>query len=346
MTTFSNDQEMRARITAKELARDLGMSISTVSRAFDPKSVVASTTRRRVLERAAEIGYSPNPLARSLVTRRTRIIGLVVSDVVNPFYPEMMARFTSSLRDAGMNAMLQASNPDEMIDDAVRMLLDYQPDAVVVMAATLSSAAAMDCRRAGIPVVFFNRLSSDPQSFGITCDNVEGGRRVAQFLFDRGHRKLAYVSALRDASTNIERYRGFQERCAELGLDEPIVVEAGSFSYEAGYHAAAKLAAPGACDGYFCANDILAIGFIEGIRQETSLRIPLDLSVVGFDDIAMAAWPSHALTTIPQPVDEMLAETLTVLESLGSTRISHEPFIRRIAPGDVIERKTTRRRHG
>lgn len=332
----------KPRVTVKDLARDLGMSVSTVSRAFYADAVIAPATREAVLARAQEIGYKPNPFAQSLITKKTQIVGMVVSDITNPFYPEVMTRLTEDLQAIGMNVMLVAASDSAKVDDAVRLLLSYQPDLVIILAASLSSEAMGECRAAGSPCIFFNRLSLDAHSFGVSCDNHEGGRRAADFLIDRNHRALAYVSAFPDASTNVERGAGFIERAAARGLAPPLVIEAGRFSYEAGYAAADAFGRLSERpDGVFCANDILAIGFIEGVREKLGLDVPGDLSVIGFDDISMAHWPSHNLTTIRQPVDEMLATTVNFVKMLGINP-AEEPVVRRIAPSEVVERKTTR----
>lgn len=344
MSAAARSTTPRTRITVKDLARDLGMSVSTVSRAFHDEAVIADETRQTVLKRAREIGYSPNPFARSLITKKTRIVGLVVADITNPFYPEVLTRLTADLRAIDMNVMLVAADQAGTLDDAVRLLLNYRPDLVVILAATLSSEAASECRNTGTPVIFFNRLSADGQSFGITCDNEIGGCRIADFLIDRNHQRLAYVSALPDASTNLERGRGFTRRVVERGLSEPIWIPAGRFGYDAGYAAARLLEGMDPLpDGIFCANDILAIGFIDGLRHELGLRVPEDISVVGFDDVAMARWPSHSLTTIQQPVSAMLEATVALASKLALDA-SEAAFVQRFEPGDVIERSTTRSR--
>ena len=344
MSIVARNKNSKPRVTVKDLARDLGMSVSTVSRAFHTDAIIARDTRDLVLKRAREIGYSPNPFARSLITKRTRIVGVVVADITNPFYPEVLTRLTTALHAIDMNVMLVAADRSGEVDEALRLLLNYQPDLAIILAATLSSEAAGECRRAGTPVIFFNRLSADGHSFGISCDNELGGRRIADYLIDAGHRSLAYVSALPDASTNVARGKGFRERIVERGLAEPVVVEAGQFSYHAGYEAARQL--PGfdrMPDGVFCANDILAIGFLDGARRELGLSVPEDISIVGFDDIEMAHWPSHGLTTVQQPIDKMLEATVTLARELA-TNSSREPIIQMIEPGAVIERTTTRDR--
>lgn len=347
MSSVARNKNSKPRITVKDLARDLGMSVSTVSRAFHAEAVIARETRDLVLSRAREIGYSPNPFARSLITKSTRIVGIVVADITNPFYPEVLTRLTTALRAIDMNVMLVAADQSGEVDEALRLLLNYQPDLAIILAATLSSEAAQECRRAGTPVIFFNRLSADGYSFGVSCDNELGGRRIADFLIDAGHRKLAYVSALRDASTNLERGNGFRRRAVERGLADPIVIEAGQFSYHAGYEAARSLRGIADMpDAAFCANDILAIGFLDGVRRELGLDVPADISIVGFDDIEMAHWPSHGLTTIKQPIEKMLDSTISLAKGLAANS-SQEPVVQMIEPGAVIERATTRdRRHG
>ncbi|MET3662822.1 LacI family DNA-binding transcriptional regulator [Aquamicrobium ahrensii] len=334
----------RSRVTVKDLARDLGMSVSTVSRAFYAEAVVAPATRELVLKRARELGYRPNPMAQSLKTNRTQIAGMVVSDITNPFYPEVMSRLAAGLHEIGMNVMLISAPQAGEIDDAVKLLLSYQPDLVIILAATLSSEAMRECRTAGSPCIFFNRLSSDPDSFGVSCDNAKGGGKAADFLIKRNHKRLAYISAYADASTNMERRDGFLKRVVERGLTRPVVIEAGSFSYEAGYEAAGAFGElEERPDGVFCANDIVALGFIDGVRNRLGLDVPGDISVVGFDDIAMAGWPSHGLTTVGQPVDEMVSATVELAATLAADP-REKPIVTRLAPRAIVERTTTRRR--
>jgi DNA-binding LacI/PurR family transcriptional regulator len=341
MSNASLDSVLTPRVTVKDLARDLGMSVSTVSRAFYDDAVIAAETRERVLRRAAEIGYQPNPLARGLITRSSRIVGLVVSDIANPFYPEVMTRMTERLQMAGLNVMLVVVSPISSEEDSVRVLLSYHPDVVVMLATTLSSAAAASCRRVGTPVVFFNRSGSDSNSYAVTCDNENGARLVADYLIDRGHTRLGFVAGRADASTSIDRWNGFHMRCLERGVPAPVCTDAVGFSYEAGYTAAHKLLGGGdRPTALFCANDILAIGAMDAARRDLGLSVPEDVSIVGFDDIGMASWPSHALTTVRQPIDLMIDRTTTLALDLARNEPC-TPDVQRL-PGQLIERNTTR----
>jgi len=329
-------------MTIVELAKDLSMSRATVSRAFHDHAVINPETREKVLKRAKELGFQPNPLARGLITKSTRIVGLVVSDITNPFYPEVMTKLTERLQADGFNVMLVVSSPSRSEEEAVRVLLSYRIDIVVMLATTLSSAGAAACRAAGTPVLFFNRYESDNQSYAVTCDNDLGGRVVADHLIDLGHKRLGYIAGRPDASTNVDRRSGFLSRCAERGITKVAESPGVEFSYEAGGVGARKLLSlakrPTAI---FCSNDILALGAMGVAQREFQLKIPDDVSVVGFDDIGIASWPSHALTTVRQPIATMIDLTadLTLALARGT---AGAPAILRL-PGTLIERSTTKR---
>jgi DNA-binding LacI/PurR family transcriptional regulator len=329
-------------MTIVELAKDLSMSRATVSRAFHDHAVINPETRVKVLKRAKELGFQPNPLARGLITKSTRIVGLVVSDITNPFYPEVMTKLTERLQADGFNVMLVVSSPSRSEEEAVRVLLSYRIDIVVMLATTLSSAGAAACRVAGTPVLFFNRYESDNQCYAVTCDNELGGRVVADYLIDLGHKRLGYIAGRPDASTNVDRRHGFLSRCAERGITKVAQSPGVEFSYEAGGVSARKLLSlakrPTAI---FCSNDILALGAMGVAQREFQLKIPDDVSVVGFDDIAIASWPSHALTTVRQPIATMIDLTadLTLALARGT---AGAPAILRL-PGTLIERSTTKR---
>ena len=335
------DLTRRARVTVKDLARHLGMSVSTVSRAFYNDAVIAPETRRRVLSKAGEIGYQPNPLARGLITKSSRIVGVVVSDITNPFYPEVLTSLTEQIQATGFNVMLVVEQPDKSGTDGLDVLLSYHPDLVIILATTLSSHASEACRQVGTPVIFFNRHAADEHSFSVTCDNVAGGALVADYLLDRGFRRPAFVSGRPDASTNRDRWQGFAERCTARGLVEPVASQGRSFGYEEGYAGALDLLRLNERpDALFCANDILAVGALDAIRREAGLRVPEDIAVVGFDDIAMASWPSYAITTVRQPVDRMIAATVDLAVALTRGEVGHPAAQRH--PGTLIERSTTR----
>ena len=177
----------------------------------------------------------------------------------------------------------------------------------------------------------------------MTCDNFRGGREVADHLIDYGHRKLAFIAGRPDASTNVERWEGFRGRCLERGLRLPSVAGGATFSYEDGYASALKLLDKrDRPEALFCANDILAVGALDAARRKLGIAVPEELSVVGFDDISMASWPSHALTTMRQPKALMIERTTQLALALSRSEAG-QPAVQQI-PGKLIERNTTRRK--
>ena len=329
------------RATARDVARILGISTATVSRAFTDNAVIAPETRDKVLRIAERIGYQPNPFARSLTTKRSQIAGIVVADITNPFYPEVLAVLTRRLQEAGLQTMLFFAGPDRSVDDSLPMLLQYSPDIAIVLAATMSSEMVNVCRQAGTPVLLFNRYIPNSHAAAVCCDNQAGGRLVAEVLIAAGHRRLAFIAGLPDTSTNRDRFLGFSEMCRELGHPPPILAEGGSFTYEAGHTAIKRLldrADPP--DAVFCANDIVAIGALDAARRELGISVPEELSVVGFDDIAMAAWPSYSLTTIRQPTNAMIEATIAQTKLLLADRDG--PTETQILPGRLVRRSSAR----
>ncbi len=328
------------RVTSIDVARLANVSQSAVSRTFSPNAAVSAKTRERVLAAARQLGYTPNALARSLITRRTNIVGVVMADMTNPFYPTVLEELVRQLSNAGRQVLLLTTTPDRQIDDLLPLLLQYQVDAVVIASATISSAMAGVLTGRGTPVVLFNRHVPGAQVSAVMCDNVEGGRLVANLLLDAGHRRVAYIAGKPDTSTNIDRETGFGDRLRERGAAPPLH-EQGAYTYEAGYDAATRLLdrseRPTAI---FCANDIIALGALDAARSACRLRVPEDVSVIGFDDIPAAAWPSYQLTTIRQPVEQMVAVAVDLLTQ-ALTHPGVEPRVH-LLPGLLVRRASAR----
>ncbi len=329
------------RINAKRLAEDLDVSISTISRAFNKEAVVAPETRSKILDYADRLGYRPNPYAQSLITQKSRIVGIIVSHLENPFYPEALRGLSEALHAAGWHVMLFTVPFGETPDDILPLAISYQPEFVIVMAVTVSSRAQEVAERAGTRLIYFNRRDPDSSTFYVVCDNAHGGSMIADHFIDTGCRRVAYIAGFRNASTTLDRWRGFRDTCIARGISDVWREEGYSFSYEAGYRAAMRLMKrhppP---DAIFCASDIIALGCIEALRTEFGRRIPDDVSVAGLDNIEMAAWPSHSLTTYSQPLDRMIEATVKLIGEISAGAESE-----RVAwqiRGDIIVRNSTR----
>lgn len=331
---------MDKRVTSIDVAKLAGVSQATVSRVFSPSTNVSEEKQERVLAAARQLGYHPNAIARSLTTNRTNIIGIVMANLTSPFYPYVLEKFLRNLQDMDKQVLVFTAAGNQIVDDIMPLVLQHRVDALIVTSATLSSEMADECAGYGIPVVLFNRYVLDAEVSAVCSDNTEGGRSVANLLLDTGHQRLAYVSGQVNASTNSDREKGFLDRLRERGVVD-VLCEEGDFSYESGYQAASRLLAlENRPDAIFCACDNMALATIDVARHEFGLHIPDDLSVVGFDDIPMAGWPSYSLTTVEQQVDRMIDETL----SLMSDKIENinTPAELRLVPGKLKLRGSVR----
>jgi len=330
-------------VTAEQVARRLGLSQSTVSRAFTQSASVHPKTRELVLQAAKSLGYQPNIIARSLITRRTNIIAVVMANLTDPFYPAVLEKLAQRIQASGKQLLFFLVPPGKHVDDVLPSLLQYKVDAILIASATVSSQMAAISMAQGVPVVLFNRYIPGVKVSAVCCDNVAAGGTVAEYLWKTGHKRPAYVAGEADVTTNLDRARGFSVRLQELGLPLHANELGGEFSYEAGYEAARRLMGRDSRpDSIFFASDIMAIGGIEAILA-AGFRVPEDVSVVGFDDIPLASLPSYALTTVRQPIPEMVdsAALILGLDTKGGGKPSRKTLF---LPGDLIERRTVQSR--
>ena len=300
--------------TSNDVARLAGVAQSTVSRAFDPNSRISTETRARVMTAAAELGYQPNVIARSLITQRTDIVGIVMANLTaSHFYPGVLERFTHRLQEMGKQVLLLNAPPGRSVDEMLPRVLGYQVDALIIASLTPGNETIDVSNRVGRPVILFNRYVTDTSASVVCCDNIQGGRLAADFLVDAGHKQIAFIAGPENTTTNLMREKGFTEQLRARGFSD-IIRDQSAYSYEAGREAARRLlSSDNPPEAVFCAADIIALGVMDVARYELGLQIPDDLSVVGFDDIPTAGWPAYDLTTIRQPVDEMITATLELL---------------------------------
>ena len=333
---------MKAKLTAHDVARLAKVSQSAVSRAFTPGASVAPETRERIHSAARLLGYRPNAIARSLITRRSRIIGLVMSYLENQFYPQVIERLCQALQKDGYHVLLFISQTEDA-DSVLTDILQYQVDGIVMASTTLSSALANDCINAGIPVVLFNRVAQMGamgrySTSSVTSQNREGGRIVGELLVRTGHRRIAWLAGQENASTSLDREAGLCEAlsAAGLGLYARAV---GHYDFAQAQRAVLALFRDPATrpDALFSANDHMAIAALETLRGELGLQVPHDVSVVGFDNVPQAAWPSFNLTTMQQDVDQMVNATRTLLfEHIGGEIVARSVAV----PCALVERGT------
>lgn len=319
---------MPERVTSLDVARLAGVSRSAVSRAFTPGASVSKVTAEKVRAAAEQLGYRPNVLARSLLTGRSRVIGLVVAYLDGHFYPGVVEKLSNAFQVEGYHVLIfMASRDAGNLDQVAREMMDYQVDALVLASVEMASDITRQCRETGVPVILFNRRQERPGELAVVSDNVQGGRLVAEHFAGLSRRRIGYIAGLESASTQRDREAGFVVGLAEAGL-RLHAREIGAFRPEEARRAAARMfAGADRPDAVFVASDAMALAVMDTLRFELGLRVPEDVAVAGFDDVPIAGWPSYRLTSVRQDVDGMVADAvrLTIARVEGRTEPAPSP---------------------
>jgi DNA-binding LacI/PurR family transcriptional regulator len=324
--------------TSYDVAQRAGVSQSAVSRCFRPGSSISDKTRARVLSAARELGYQPNAMASGLITKRSNLVAVVISNLTNLYYPEVLAELTRRLSDHGVRVLLFTLQAESDVDALLDQLWRYRVDGAII-AARLAPEQLREFARRSVPVILYNRFGEGEAVSSVCCDSVGGERMLVERLVAAGHKSFAIIAGPTDSYVSQQRVQGAVDRLMELEL-EPSVVE-GAFDYESGRAGLRRLLGSGrSLDALICANDLMAIGAIDCARNEFGLEIPRDLSIVGFDGVAPAGWVSYQLSTVRQPVRRMTEAAVSmVLERIDDKTLS--PEVRTFA-GSLIEGSSAR----
>lgn len=304
------------RATSFDVAALAGVSQSAVSRAFTPGSSIRESTRQKILEAARKLNYVPNSIASSLTKNRSKMVAIILGTLSNPFYVRTLHTFSQELQKRGRQTLTLTLSEDMQTDEAILQVLQYQVEAVILTSAQLSTRMINLCHDRGIPVVLFNRYVPHSGVYGVRCDNVGGGRMIAETLLAAGAKSFMMVTGDPNGTTSQDRTRGFLERLLEAGIRRDAIIEyPGGSSYEGGMAAIDAHMATGKPmpDAVFGIADIMAMGVIDALRGHHGLRIPEDVMVAGFDGIPEGAREPYKLTTVRQPLPEMVEETLSLL---------------------------------
>jgi len=337
----------RQRVTSHDVAAAAGVSQATVSRAMRDDERVTPELRERVRAAAEQLGYVPNGLARNLSRQRTDTVGVVVADVANPFYMYLLEGIHSELTVAGYRVLLLIDRLDALSElAAFSGLLDHSLDGVILTTAAIDSGAPAAFEAQGMPVVLTVRSVPGANADTVVADNRSGGRLAARHLLDLGHRRIGLLLGPDSAWTSIEREAGFCAALAEAGieLDEELRL-AGTYSHESGYaNALELLSLPEPPTAVFCANDVVALGALEAADRR-GVRVPEELSIIGFDDIPVAGWSRIQLTTVRQPIPDMgRLAARRLVERIAERDSTPVPARLDVFPTDLIRRKTTAER--
>ena len=327
-------------ITAKEIAQISGFSQAVVSRAFNPNTPIKKTTREKIQQIAKDNGYRPNAIARSLITNQSNIIGIVVGYLENQFYPLVVQEISKKLQKKNYHLLIFFAQNNEDTDNMVNSMLDYRVDGVIVASVSLSSKMIAQCYNAHIPIVLFNRIIHNSQCSWVETNNTDGARKIAQHLIGLGHTKIAFMAGDENASTSLQREKALIQTLSQHNL-KLFKREVGNFDINTTIKATKKLVKGDMPDAIFAANDYMAIAVIDTLRYELNIRVPEDISVVGFDDVPQSSWGSYQLTTFKQPMNKMIDATLSFL--LDNINNRKNTVHKLSLEGELVIRNTTKK---
>jgi LacI family transcriptional regulator len=303
---------MKKRITIKDIARVARVSPATVSMALNGKAGVSSDVRYQILRVARELSYTPNLVARSLVNRHSRSVALMITHTRNPIFPEIAASVEEVLRASGYSLSIISTYDDlELEAKAVDAIRARGIDGIVTSSLLIGSAPLRQLARERFPVVAVLRRPAgrDAQLLDhVVVDGVKGSRRAVEHLVGLGHRRIAVIAGPTGTTTGVERLEGALAALKAHGLSLPAALRfQGDYSRESGYLATYGFLALPRKDrptAIYAANDDMAMGAFEAVL-DAGARVPDDVALVGFNNVAATAWKTYQITTVDQHADEM-----------------------------------------
>ncbi|SHJ80771.1 LacI family DNA-binding transcriptional regulator [Tepidibacter formicigenes] len=303
-------------ITIKDIAKFAGVSATTVSKIINNKDEnISDATRQRVLDLMKEYNYVPNKIAKSLVTKKTNTIGLVIPDIRNPFFPELARGAEDRANEKGYNIIFCNTDDDaEKEEKYINMLVEKMVDGIVFTASSRRGSEFNKGNKFSVPIVVVDRdIDIEGIKGKVTVDNFIGGYQGTKHLLDLGHREILFLSGPLKSKTSINRLEGYKKALKEFNVDfdEEYVIE-GNYKSQWGYEAVKNIGNKIKYTALFCGNDLIAIGAIKALK-EMKLKVPDDVSIVGFDDIYMSSLIDPELTTIRQPNYEMGYKAIDIL---------------------------------
>jgi len=306
------DGAMR-RVTSYDVALLAGVSQSAVSRSFKPGASVSPATHAKVMQAATALDYIPNAAARSLSTRRSNLVAVIVSNLANLYYPQVLSDLSEQIARQGKRLLLFTLEREADVGKVLCDVWQYQVDGAIV-AAWLSDEQLAEFARREVPLVLYNRCPRGHAVHAVLCDQADAARLLVSRLAEAGHRQFAMIDGPGDSTTAQERKSGMVERLLELGLPSPVVVS-GNYDYASGGQGLRKIIdrlgrVP---DAVICGNDIMAIGCLDTARHLLGIQVPLNMSVAGFDALDASGWLSYDVTTLRQPTQKMAADAVAML---------------------------------
>jgi LacI family transcriptional regulator len=299
--------------TIKDVAREAGVSVASVSRALNGGRGVTAETGQRILEAAQRLRYVPHAAARMLITRRTNTVGALLPDLYGEFFSELIRGIDLAARSRGLHLLVSSSHDDAEAAAAALRAMQGRVDGLLLMSPHADADFLRQNLPQNLPTVLINTRLSGTDYCALSVDNDGGARLMVEHLLSLGRRRIVFIQGPPGNRDATQRELGYRESLASHAPDSPVMMLRGDFSEDSGYRAGQLvLAMRPRPDAVFAANDMMAIGCLAALR-EAGLRIPQDIAVGGFDDVPMARYVTPPLTTIQVHIAELGGQAMALL---------------------------------
>lgn len=316
-TAKKSSNRRHVSVSIRDVAERARVCIATVSRVVNGNPKVDPNLAKRVWKAIEQVGYVPNPQARALVSGRSRMLGLIISDITNPFFPELVKEFQNVAMAQGYEVLIGSTDYDPVrTESLIRRMLQRKVDGVAIMTFGVEAGLAKKLVDTEYPLVFVDKGPKLPNSRVLTVNKGEGIREAVQHLAALGHRAIAFISGPLHLPSAMARHDAFLKSMAELGLNVQAghIVE-GDHTMEGGMAAIERIFSHSELPtAVVCSNDLTAIGVLHGL-YETTYKVPADISVVGFDDIHLAQFMLPPLTTVQVSCKNLAAAAVQALRA-------------------------------
>ncbi|MFT6703108.1 MAG: DNA-binding LacI/PurR family transcriptional regulator [Pseudomonadales bacterium] len=328
----------KKRVTSYDVAKAAGVSQSAVSRVYVEGRSVSKKTKAMVLATAKELGYKPNAIARMLITKRTGMVAVILSSRANLIYPEVLSLLNKRLSEKNERVLLFNLDDAAGLDDILEQIWTFQVDGVIALAAHFDNDSIENFKVHNIPVVLYNRRVSGHSASSVCCNHDQGITQLVNILDDFGHKRFLVLAGPSESDVAQERLECAIKALSSKGHND-VPIKYGDFSYDSGRLTFAEaMHSNNVPTAVICSNDTMAIGVIDEARKNFGLRIPEDLSVVGFDGVNAVFWHSYQLTTVKQPLEQMTKAAVDIL--LEQIESPENPAQLRLWSGSLIEGNT------
>ena len=306
----------KLRATSYTVAKLAGVSRSAVSRTFTPNASVSQKTKVKVMAAANELGYRPNFMARSLITKKSHLIGLIMADWNNPYYASTLRSYSEKLQKKGYQVILVTTNKKNDVNDSINFLLQYQVEGIIMLSILPSLEMASLCDKKDTPIVLVGDSSKKIQICNVNIDHEDIGTNLANLALDLGYKRFVLIRGNKKIKSGVIRTAAFTKVLKKQNRGKIIANLTGIIGHDQGRKALEDIMKlKPKPDLVICSSDLTALGILDGAITDFNLNVPKDLAIIGFGDAPISSWGMNRLTTVQVPGEMMIDESIDCLFS-------------------------------